>query len=133
MYRRLDEVPTYESYPTKLDAVHYNHVQHALKHLGDSIRLQIPRLKHLDLILERQAWIIVDRALNDVPVAAWTDFETGRRDNLHQPVPCRQRLYHAHAQMVLDHTIEAMELMLGELMQDENPGETASVTPISKD
>ena len=132
MYSRLDEVPVYESYPTEMDATHYNHVQYALNHISDSIRLQIPRLKHLDLILEKQAWIIVDRVLNDIPVAAWTNFETGQRDNLHQPIRCEQRLYHIHARMILNHTLEAMELMLGESLQNFQPNSEASITDIHK-
>ena len=132
MYSRLDDVPVYESYPTKLDATYYNHVQYALNHMSDSIRLQIPRLKHLDLILENHAWIIVDRALNDVPIAAWTYFETKHRDNLHQPIQCEQRLYHAHARMILDHTLEAMELLLGESLQNLQIDSDASITDINK-
>lgn len=133
MYSRLDEVPVMESYPTSLDATHFNHVQYALKHLGSSIRLQIPRLKHLDLILEKQAWIIVDRVLNDVPVAAWTDFETAHRDNLHQPIQCKQRLYHIQARMILGRTLEAMELLLGEQLQAVGGKEPASVTSIRRE
>ena len=133
MYSRLDDVPVFESYPTQLDATHFNHVQHALRHLGESIRLQIPRLKHLDLILEDHAWIIVDRALNDVPVAAWTDFETENRNNLHQPIKCKQRLYHAHAHMVLRHTLEAMELLLGEQLQEMGTGQSATVSSLKKE
>ena len=132
MYTRLEDMPVFESYPTQLDAVHYNHVQYALHHLSDSIRLQIPRLKHLDLILEKQAWIIVDRVLNDVPIAAWTEFETAHRDDLHQPIKCKQKLYHMHARLVLEHTIEAMELLLGEQLQETDTIQVASVTTITK-
>lgn len=129
MYKRLDDVPVFESYPTEVSALHFNHVQYALNHLGDSIRLQIPKMKHLDLILEKKAWIIVDRVLNDVPIAAWTDFETVHRENLHEPIRCRQKLYHQHAPLILNHTIEAMELLLGEQL----PEKTASVSSINKD
>jgi len=133
MYTRLDDMPVFESYPTQLDAVHYNHVQYALNHLGDSIRLQLPRLKHLDLILEKQAWIIVDRVLNDVPIAAWTEFETARRESLHQPIKCKLNLYHMHAHLVLQHSLEAMELLLGEQLQEMESTQTASVTTIQKE
>lgn len=131
MYSRLNDVPILESCPTLLDATHFNHVQHALHHLGESIRLQLPRLRHLDLILERQAWIIVDRGLNDIPVAAWTDFATDR-DNLHQPVPCTLRLYHIHAHLILRHTLEAMELLLGEQLQGLRGMQEASISTLKK-
>lgn len=133
MYSRLDDVPVLESRPSQLDARHFNHVQHALNQLGDSVRLPIPRLKHLDLILERQAWVIVDRMLHDIPVAAWTDFATQRRDNLHQPIQCTLRLYHIHAHLVLKHTLEAMELLLGEQLQDRGATSPASVTSIRQE
>jgi hypothetical protein len=132
MYKRLDEIPVYETSESELDAIHFNHVQVALKRLGEEIRLQIPKLKHLDLILQKDAWILVDRVLNDVPLAAWSDFETSHRDNLHQPIKCKLRLYHNHVHMVLEHTIEAMELLLGEQLQELKPRQSASVAPINK-
>ena len=132
MYSRLDNVPVYESYPTEVNATHFNHVQRAINKLGDSIRLSIPRMKHLDLILEKQAWIIVDRVLNDVPIAAWTDFQTANRDNIHQPIRCTQKLYHAHAHLILDRSLEAMEMMLGELMPDGDIENPAGIVPLKK-
>ncbi|MGD8592507.1 MAG: hypothetical protein PVF82_06715 [Gammaproteobacteria bacterium] len=121
MYTRLKDIPVFEFRDTQVNAGHFNHVQVALKKLGDSIRFPIPKLKHLDLILEKEAWIIVDRVLNDVPIAAWTDFQTEHRDNLHQPIQCRLRLYHANADLILERTLEAMELLLGEQLAEALP------------
>jgi len=132
MYSRLEDVPVYETFPTTVNALHFNHVQHALNKLGDSIRLSIPRMKHLDLILEKQAWIIVDRVLNDVPIAAWTDFRSSPRDNIHQPIQCTQKLYHAHAHLILDRSLEAMELLLGELMPEGDIEKPADILSIDK-
>ncbi|WP_455204826.1 hypothetical protein [Kaarinaea lacus] len=81
------------------------------------------------MIIEKNACIIVDRVLNDLPVAAWTDFEVGSRDNLHQPIKCRIRLYHANASMILERIIEAMELVLGEQLARLAEGEECSVLP----
>lgn len=132
MYKRLDEVPVFEHLQGNINANHYNHVQLALKRLGEEIRLPIPKLKHLDLILQKQAWIIVDRAHNDVPVSAWTDFEIGHRDNLHEPIKCSIKLYHANASLVLDRTLEAMELMLGEKLAEMLPDELSDVIDFRK-
>ena len=132
MYTRLKDIPVYEFRATQLDAGHFNHVQVALKKLGDSIRFPIPKLKHLDLILEKEAWIIVDHVLNDIPVAAWTDFQADHRDNLHQPIQCRLQLYHANADLILARTLEAMEMLLGEQLAELAPearDDTASVLP----
>ncbi len=118
MYTRHDEVPVYEYRDGLLDATHYNHVLVALKRLGESLRLELPRLKTLDLILQRDAWIIVDRAFNDIPIAAWTNFDTERRSALHAPVHCQIRLYHANAGIILKRVLEAMELLLGEQLEE---------------
>jgi len=132
LYTRHDEVPQLSARAGKVDALYYNHVQTALKHLGNQIRLTIPKLKHLDLIIQKDAWIIVDKVLNDVPVVAWTNFETKGRDSLHEPIKCEIRYFHYAASMIMNRTLEAMELMLGELEQSL-PGEKSNILPINKD
>ncbi len=132
MYHRLDEVPVFEYRDGEIPANHYNHVQVALKRLGEDLRFPIPKLKHLDLILQKDAWIIVDRVLNDVPVVAWTDFQIERRASLHEPIKCRIRLYHTHGAIIMQRTLEAMELILGEKLDALSPRDTAEVSPIKK-
>jgi hypothetical protein len=136
MYKRLEDIPVYEFRDGTVDARYFNRVQIALHRLGESIRFAIPKLKHLDLILEPHTWIIVDRVLNDIPVAAWTGFESGQRDNLHQPVRCRIQLYHANADMVLARTLEAMETLLGEqlsqLVPDDDLAGDSKVLPFKE-
>ena len=132
LYTRHDEVPQLSSRPGKVNALYYNHVQTALKQLGNQIRLSIPKLKHLDLIIQKDAWIIVDKVLNDVPVVAWTNFETRGRDSLHEPIKCEIRYFHYAASMIMNRTLEAMELMLGELEQ-RLPEKKSNVLPIKKD
>ncbi len=133
MYTRLDEVPVYHQRAGELSATHFNHVQVAFKRLGESIRFRIPRLKHLDLILQRDAWIVVDRVHNDVPVVAWTDFQTDHRSDLHSPIACTIRFYHAHASFIMRRTIEAMELILGErlaeMMPEDDNGKIVTLKP----
>lgn len=118
MYTRHEEVPVYEYRDAVIEAVHYNTVQTAFKRLGEEIRLSIPKLKTLDLILQRDAWIVVDRALHDIPVAAWTNFDTERRSALHTPVHCQMRLYHANGGIIIKRVLEAMELLLGERLSE---------------
>jgi len=129
MYTRHEDVPLYEVCDGRLDANHYNHVQIALNHLGESLRLALPRLRSLELILQRDAWIVVDSALGDVPVIAWSDFETGHRTALHEPVACRIRLYHASADILLERVLEAMELLLGEQLENLSPEDGVQVIP----
>jgi hypothetical protein len=127
MYNRIDNMPIYEHRDSSVDANYYNHVLFALKRLGEEVRLEIPKLKHLDLILQKDAWIIVDRALNDYPIAAWTRFQVTQRNNLHEPVQCDLNLYHANADLILDRTLEAMELMLGEELADQLPDDKSDI------
>jgi hypothetical protein len=133
MYNRLDDVPVYAQRAGSMDANYYNHVQLALKRLGSEIRLGIPGLKHLDLILQKDAWIIVDKVLNDVPVVAWTDFEVEHRDNLHQPVACRIKYYHANATLVMRRTLEAMDRILDEQLAALLPDLPSAVTPLRRE
>jgi len=132
MYSRLDKVPVYEYRDGEIPANYYNHVQVALKRLGEELRFPIPKLKHLDLMLQKDAWIIVDRVLNDVPVVAWTDFQTEHRTTLHEPIKCRIRLYHAHGAIIMQRTLEAMELILGEMLDELEPHDSADIKPLKE-
>jgi uncharacterized membrane-anchored protein len=138
MYTRHDEVQELGSRAGKVDAIYYNHVQTALKRLRDNqqadtqIRLAIPELKHLDLILQKDAWIIVDRVLNDFPIAAWTHFQTDHRDSLHEPILCEIHLFHYAASMILKRTLEAMEVLLGEALKEQLSEQKSGVLPFRK-
>ena len=127
MYTRLNDIPVLELRDSSVAALHFNHVQVALKRINHSLRYPIPRLKHLDLILEKDAWIIVDRVLNDIAVAAWTNFAIEHRGNLHQPIQCELRLYHANAGMILERTLDAMELLLGEQLAEQESDNGCSI------
>ena len=115
-----------------MDALYYNHVQTALKKLGPQIRLRIPTLKHLELIIQRDAWIVVDLAISEFPILCWTDFETSHRENLHEPIKCEVRYFHYGASMIYNKTIEGMELMLGELLQDDLPENLSDILPFKQ-
>jgi len=130
MYSRHQNFPVYQTLDSEVSALHFNHVQYALKQLGGEIRLSLPKLRSLDLILQKNAWVIVDRSLNDVPIAVWTGFSIEKRDNLHQPINCSLKYFHMHAGLVIKRSLEAMELMLGELLPGgdiENPAHVLSI------
>ncbi len=114
MYTRHEEVPVLTSRTGKVDAADYNLIHRALTRDGPSIRLSLSGLKTLRMILQHDAWVVVDTAYNDLPVLAWTDFEVRRRNTLHEPVPCRIRLYHGHASMVLKRALQAVRSELTE-------------------
>lgn len=133
MYDRLKDFPIYETRQASVDAKYYNHVEVALKRLHENeLRYHIPGLKHLVLILQHNAWIIVDRVLHDTPVAAWVNFETADRSNLHEPVKCQINYYHANATMVLRRTLEAMDVMLTEDLRVGQTDVHGDILPFSK-
>lgn len=107
----LDQLPVYSSREAQLPAARYNRARLALRRLGDS-RLELPGLRTLDLILEEQVWAVLDRALNDIPIVAWTDF--AHRSDLHNPVSCRVKYYHAHARMIEERVLTLMDKLLEE-------------------
>ena len=126
-YHRHNEVPVFEHRNGKIDANYYNHARSVLKRINDNIRLQLPRLRTLDLILQPDAWIVVDRALNDFPIIAWTNFAIEKRSNIHEPISCAIKLYHANAGIILTRVLEAMELMLGEQFDKDTPLEKCTL------
>lgn len=133
LYTRHDEVPLLHHREGKVEAAYYNEVQTALKKFGPQIRFKIPKLKHLDLILQKDAWIVVDCALSDFPILAWTEFQTEGRESLLEPIQCEVRIFHFAASMILRRTLEAMDLMLGEQLAKIVNDEKAEVLPFKKD
>ena len=132
MKNYLDDIPVYKSTQITVNAEHFNLVQIALKRLGSTIRLEMPKLRTLDLMLDEETWIIVDRSLNDIPVMAWLDFETKDR-GLHEPRKCKLNIYHAHATIIHPRVIEAMTLLLGEKLAELENDTDASVSELPKE
>lgn len=131
-YTRHNELPVLHTREGKMDAIYFNHVQTALKKLGPQIRLRIPKLKHLEFVIQRDAWVVVDLALSELPILCWTNFQSQYRDNLHEPVPCEVRYFHYAASMIYNKTIEGMELMLGELLGEDASIDESKVVPFKK-
>ena len=132
-YTRHNEVPILDRRPGNVDANYFNQAKTTLKRVREQIRFKIPTLNHLDLIVQEDAWIVVDRVLNDIPIVAWTDFQTEGRDSLHEPIPCEIRLYHFAARMILKTTLDAMEAILGQSLGEHDKEEAATVLPFKKE
>lgn len=113
MRTRLDGMPVYESMSTMVDAAHYNRIHLALARIGSPLRYNLPRLRGLEILLEKHLWVVVDATRGDLPVLAWSDFEIAERGGIDQAVTCRLRLYHAHGGIIttpaLDQVNEALE------------------------
>ena len=131
-YTRHNEIQILDHWPGHIDANYFNQARTALKRTNEQIRFKIPTLNHLDLIVQDDAWIVVDRVLHDVPVVCWTDFRTEGRDNLHEPVPCEIRIYHFAARMILNTTLDAMETILGQSVAEPAVNQTENVVPFKE-
>jgi len=133
MYMRHDELPVLATQAHTVDAKHYNIVFRALLRMPPAqtqgIRIELPGLKTLDLILQNTAWIIVDRAFNDIPVAAWTNFRVSQDRALHQPVECEIRFFHSHADIILERVLGLMDDLLNERLSDGDQSHTVLIFP----
>lgn len=108
MKSRLEGIPPYSTEASTIPAALFNEVRLAILRLDKSLNFPIPGLRTLELILDEEAWIVIDASLNEIPVLAWTDFETRDRSNLHQPISCRLITYHAHAKLILEKVKQAI-------------------------
>jgi hypothetical protein len=108
MFSDLADLPRYSSADFELNAALYNRVRVALLRLGSPLRFPLPWLRHLDMILDEETWIVVDNTLNDMPVMAWLEFQTEHRSALHIPIACRLYSYHCHADVIQPQVLEAI-------------------------
>lgn len=132
-YTRHNEVPRLETRTGHVKSLHFNHVQTGLHRLHEKLRYQLPGLKYLDLILQKDAWIIVDSVLHDMPIVAWTNFKVEHRDSIHEPIECEIRLFHYAAHMIIDSSLEAMELLLGEELSADVGNDSSDVLVFKKE
>lgn len=107
MNKRIEGVPVYEQIPSRIEAKIYNEIRLGLiRQKKTSLRFTLEGLRTLDIILENDAWIVVDRSLGDAPIMAWLEFETPGRETLHAPVLCKINYYHAHASIIRERILE---------------------------
>lgn len=133
MYRRHTELARLSEWPTTVEAALYNRARRTVARLGEDVRLPLDGLRSLDVIVQEDAWIVVDRAMNDIPICVWTDFELLADRGLHEPVTCQLRYYHQLAGMVVGKVVEALEAGLGELLGDGGEDEDAEVISFRSD
>jgi len=99
--------------PKTIEAACYNQVRLALCRLGSPLRIALPDHTGLVIILNDRRWLCVDSNHDDLPIMAWSDFDTHRHNQaLHAPVPCRLHLYHMHAGLVMGSALDALYLSL---------------------
>ncbi len=115
MYRspireRIEAMPLFDRAPHQVPAACFNQARLAMLRLDCGMRLPVDGLHHLELIVERDAWVAVDVRQNDVPVLAWVDFETGARSSLHLPVACQRVVFDARARELETQILQSLVL-----------------------
>jgi len=118
MKSRIDDVPKLKTEPTMVTGPVFNQARLALLRLENPLRIKLPGLRSMDILMDGQAWVCVDRSLYDLPVLAWTDFAHEDRNNLHSPVNCLLHFYHIHADLIGDTILEAVNKELTKRLRE---------------
>jgi len=106
-YARLDEVPAYQIRPERIPAPYWRGVRRLLWRHGGPVRFPLPGLAGLEMILQSDAWVVVEVPRHDLPVVAWTAF--GRITNLQAPLECELRYYHLYGTAVTGRALHALD------------------------
>lgn len=111
----MSEQPTpIRRLPKVIEASCWNRARLALRRLPRPLYLPLAGLRGLEVILEEDCWMCVDRNLGDHPILAWKEFAARGRSALDAPVPCMLHLYHCHAGLIMGSALEALESALEE-------------------
>jgi len=100
--------------------------------MGPELSLPLPGLRDFKVIIQADAWIVADGAQGDIPVLAWCEFVPDAEGPLHRPVQCQLRLFHAHSDLLIERILDAIELLLGELLGDLGD-QAGEVVPFGRD
>jgi hypothetical protein len=117
--RDLNDLVPLRTLPKSIEAHQYNRVRLALLRLGNPLRLDIPRL-HVAVTLGDKHWLCVRPLDDDLPLLAWTAFETRGRA-LHEAVPCRLHLYHFHAGLLMGVALDVLDQTLCARLDAQRP------------
>ena len=85
--------------------------------LGTPIFVRLPDLKEMELILEADAWVVLDHNRGEVPVLAWVDFRPTSQRGLHEPVDCTLHYYHFMASGIRAKVLDCMAAGLEEALR----------------
>lgn len=112
MKTRIDNLPRYQTSDSSIAAPLINLVKLALIRINSPLQFSANGLRNIEVILEHEYWVCIDSSLNDIPVFAWTQFETRGRSDLHTPIPCKLYSFHAHADLIVDTIKEDIQIQL---------------------
>jgi hypothetical protein len=109
MYERLRDLPVLDSYPSRIPAPVWNAWRRYRARSHRERCFGLEGLPPLSLLLEEDAWVIVDSSLYDLPILAWTGFAEAEGRGLHEPVPCTVRHYHQGASKIRNQALALMQ------------------------
>ena len=132
MKTRIENVPKLKTERMLIDGSRYNQVRLGLLRLENPLRLKLTGLRGMDIILHNTAWVCVDRTMYDLPVLAWTDFESSRRQGLHEPVQCCLHFYHIHADLIIETVLATTTSVLTQLLKNKYPSNTVDITSLMR-
>lgn len=127
MKSRIDEVPKLKTQPAVVDGRRYNQMALGLRRLKGPLRLPLAGLRGMDLLVEKEAWVCVDRTLYDLPVIAWTDFRPGDRRAIHEVVPCLLHYYHVNAELITESVLATAMKEIQKRLSNRTPVESPRV------
>jgi hypothetical protein len=138
MKSRIEDVPKLKTEPSHIEGPLFNQARLALLRLENPLRLRLPGLRGMDVLLDAQAWVCVDRTLYDLPVLAWTNFDQSNRGGLHKPVRCLLHYYHIHADLISRTILETVNRELNKRLRQYreektqvNGNDNSKVIPIN--
>ena len=130
-YTHHHEIKALAAEPSALQAEAWNAARRALARQAaanpeaeaEPIWLDLPGLRTMRLVLLPEAFVVTDRALGHLPVAAWTAFTPPPERGLHQDVPCTLCHYHSRAGAIAGTVQEIMCRQLrAQLSEGRGPG-----------
>ncbi len=130
MRTKIYEIPACFIETIEIDAERYNLVQLALNRLGSPLHFSLRGLCHLDMVLEKESWVCIDRAALELPVAAWHLFKKESRLSLQSTVLCELRHYQANTDILLPYIWMSIESFLKGCLSSGRPHRDTSVVPL---
>lgn len=112
-------LPPLRVFPKLVDATTFNRARLALHRIANPLRTSLTGHRGLDVVLRETQWLCVDACNGDLPILAWRDFATHRRDALHVPIECRLYLYHLHAGLIMGTALESLSKALATLLKEQ--------------
>lgn len=103
-----DDYPALRVIKKIISAEDYNRIRIGLSREELPWRLNTPKIRCWQFVLNESAWVCIDECQDDLPILAWTDFEVARRESLEAPISCKLHLYHMHAGLVMGLALETL-------------------------